>query len=85
MKTQETISSVLGFFVIIVAAYFLFSISGQYFTLKKQQIKNEAINGCMQVSGYSEITSGTVGKSSYPLKDIYTLCLQDKGYTTNWR
>ena len=81
MKTQDLISAVLGLVVLLSVGF----VSNQYFSLRKQQLKNDAVNGCMQYSGYSELTTGTAGKSSYPLKDIYTVCMADKGYSTLWK
>lgn len=80
MKTQDLLSAILGLIVFLSAGF----ISNQYLNLKKQQLQNEAVNGCLQYSGLSEITN-TAGKYSYPNKDIYTACMADKGLSTLWK
>jgi len=51
--------------------------------LYRQQLKNNAVNGCLQFAGLTETTNDT-GKYSYPNKDIYATCMKDKGFTTSW-
>ena len=79
LKDKENTSLAVKLAVLILTGYFLITGLGLY----RQQLKNQAINGCLQFAGQTETTNDT-GKYSYPNKDIYTTCLRDKGYTTSW-
>jgi hypothetical protein len=81
MKTQDIFSAILGLIVLIGLGF----LSSQYLNLRQLELKNNAVNGCMQYSGYTELATEGTGKSSYPLKDIYTVCMADKGYSTLWK
>jgi len=80
MKTSDTLSSILGLIIILAVGF----LSLQYLSIKRLEAKSQAVDGCMQYSGLSEIISDT-SKSSYPIKDIYTACMADKGYSTVWK
>jgi len=47
-------------------------------------IKNLAVDGCLKASGLTEIQDGS-GKFTYPNKDVYSACMTDKGYSTDWQ
>jgi len=85
MKNINNITIAFKLAVLLLAGYLLVTGLNHFVSLRNQQLKNDAVNGCMQVSGHTETSSAdSSNKYFYPLKDIYTVCMRDKGYTTSW-
>jgi hypothetical protein len=80
---QNTIIKITSVVVLAIAIFYgIF----QYSTLMQQQLKNEAVNGCLTASGSYEYTDSEKGvKTTAPQKEVYKVCLIDKGYTTIWQ
>jgi hypothetical protein len=83
MKFEAIISSILKT-ILVIAGICLFFIS--FVSLKKQQLKNEAVSECLKYSGtyeFNDIANNI--KSIAPQKEIYAICLTDKGYSSTWK
>ena len=82
MKFEVIVSSILKVILVVAGIYFC---NTSFIVLKKQQLRNQAVSECLQFSGTYEFTDvGQNVKSSAPQKDIYRICLADKGYTSTW-
>ncbi len=56
------------------------------FYLSNLTIKNNAIDGCFKTSGIYEYTNPIENvKTSAPQKEIYLICMADKGYKSTWK
>ncbi len=53
------------------------------FIIAQKYLKNQAVTSCLAASS-QEVTIGDQ-KSIYPNKDIYQICMIDKGYETSWK
>ncbi|MBP9818036.1 hypothetical protein KBC75_04830 [Candidatus Shapirobacteria bacterium] len=81
MINQNIIKLIL---VISLVSGFFYT-SAKLLSLRTQQLKNEAVNGCMVASGIYEYTDVTKGiKTTAPQKETYKICLIDKGYSSIW-
>ena len=71
--------------VALILGILIFVTSNSFFSIKNQQLKNEAVTSCLAASSQeaTDIKNGT--KSTYPLKDVYQKCMADKGYSTLWK
>lgn len=54
-------------------------------TAATQALRNSAVTSCL-ASASQEFTDPKTGlKSTYPLQNIYRICLTDKGYQSQWK
>ena len=83
MNLEKIISSILKV-ILIVAGIYLTNTS--FVTLKKQQLKDQAVSECLKYSGSYEFNDTAKNiKSIAPQKEIYNICMADKGYSSSWK
>lgn len=86
MNIEKYLFSAALILVSIIIAITVSSNFSQYLSTRTQQLRNDAVNGCMQVSGVYEYTNPKDGvKSATPQKEIYNICMTDKGYASSWK
>lgn len=74
---MKVVSDILKFLTSLVAIATLY-----YLGIRYQN--HQAIDDCMQNSSH-QVTNIDKSISRYPIKDIYTYCLLDKGLKSNWK
>lgn len=83
MKIETIISSILKTVLVFAGLYIFFT---SFVTLRAQQLKNDAVSECLKSSGTYEFNDIEKNiKSIAPQKQIYAVCMADKGYTSTWK
>lgn len=70
LQFMYTLAVIAGVIILGVFAFF-------YLSFKQQEVQNEARFQCAQSSVYQVTNGKTV--VSYPVSDLYTACLREKG------
>ncbi len=78
MNKIINITSILLVIAFGTAVYLAYTTATEYIAIKKQEVENEAKFQCAASSTYSVTTSETT-TVSYPVADLYKVCLQEKG------
>ncbi|MGI5840680.1 MAG: hypothetical protein ACOX6N_00445 [Patescibacteria group bacterium] len=86
MDFRKYSSLILILLVLSAISFYAFVQIDRYLSLKEQSLKNDAVINCLRFSGQNNLLNkeGQI-TVSYPLKEIYTYCLNDQGYSTNWK
>lgn len=78
MNKIINITSILLIIACGVGLYLAYITATQHLELKRQEVENEARFQCAQSSTYEVATDETT-TVSYPVADLYKVCLQEKG------
>lgn len=81
MKTAKPLIALVS-----AACLLILFISLRLITLKNQQLKEEAVDNCLRLSGLYEYTDPKKQiHTTAPQKEYYRICLTDKGYSSTWK
>ncbi len=79
----ETMSTPLAALFVAVA---IAATAGLAYTAAQQQMRNQAVESCFRAGMVESVREGEGEtkelKITEPVREIYTYCLQDKGYTS---
>lgn len=71
---------------LLLAFLGLYLVTHNYLSLREQQLLNRAVIDCLKNSGtVSTSEPANVRSVTQPIKEIYQFCLQDMGYSTQWK
>lgn len=64
---------------VLIAAVLAWQAIGKYIDIKTQEVKNQAVQGCLQVATYT-FTNGKGVTTIEPIEKDYIQCLKLKGF-----
>ena len=89
MNKNKTAQKTIHFFLLVLvlggAVYAGYKRTGEYLKLKEKELKHNAVTSCLESVGqhnYEDYRDKSSG--NYPHRDIYMVCMKDKGYESTW-
>jgi hypothetical protein len=77
---QHILQAIILTFAVIVAVVLAGQEAGKYRVIKAVEVKNEAVQGCLEV-GYEEYTNpGQNSRAVTYNPQAYEFCMKEKGY-----